>query len=180
MNGSRRLSAGVTIDRMQVSDIGSVRYVERRCFESPWPRSAFGSELRRAPSACYLVLRLGGEVITPGNPPAKSRGVGGMLRRLAGDRDWNEQNIVGFVGVWFLVSEAHITTIAVDPDYQGLGLGRLLLLAISERCHDMGANRLTLEVRRSNQYAQAMYKRMGFNQKGNPSPLLLLTTTKTQ
>ena len=158
------LSGGVQIDLMRHEDIPSVRYVERRCFDSPWPRNAFNAELRRSDSACYLVLRLGEPVKSPGGPLPPAR-IGGILRRLAGREDWNEQNLVGFIGAWFLVDEVHITTIAVDPDYQSLGLGRLMLLLVTELGRSRGMKRLTLEVRESNQRARSIYRRMGFFEK---------------
>ena len=158
------LAGGVQVDLMRHDDIPSVRYVERRCFDTPWPRNAFNAELRRSDSACYLVLRLGHPVISPGRPQAAAR-IGGILRRLAGREDWNEQNLVGFVGAWFLVDEAHITTIAVDPDYQSLGLGRLMLLLVAELGRSRGMKRLTLEVRESNRRARDIYRRMGFFEK---------------
>ncbi len=164
MQGCERLVSGIEVDTMRFDDIPSVRYVERRCFDSPWPRSAFNAELRRSGRACYLVLRLGEPVINPGEPPQPAR-IGGFLRRLAGREDWNERNVVGFVGAWFLVDEVHITTIAVDPDYQSLGLGRLLLVLITELGRQRGMKRLTLEVRRSNERARDIYHRMGFFEK---------------
>ena len=159
-----RLSGGIQVDLMRHADIPSVRYVERRCFDTPWPRNAFNAELRRSDNACYMVLRLGDQVISPGGPPAPAR-IGGILRRLAGRDDWNEQNLVGFVGAWFLVDEIHITTIAVDPDYQSLGLGRLMLLLVAELGRTRGMKRITLEVRESNERARSIYSRMGFFEK---------------
>ncbi len=163
-SGDARLASGVFVDAMRPEDIPSVRYVERRCFDSPWPRGAFNAELRRAPKAGYIVLRLRGTVINPGQSSSPS-GIGGIFQRIAGRGDWNEANLVGFAGTWYLADEAHITTIAVDPDYQGLGLGRLLLLCIADRGRRMGARRMTLEVRHSNRRAQSIYARMGFFEK---------------
>ena len=159
-----RLEAGIEVDLMRHEDIASVRYVERRCFDTPWPRNAFSAELRRSDSACYLVLRLGEPVIDPGQPLAPDR-IGGIFKRLTGRGDWNEQNVVGFVGAWFLVDEVHITTIAVDPDYQSLGLGRLLLLLVADLSRQRQMKRLTLEVRESNRRAREIYRRMGFFEK---------------
>ncbi|MGH2427859.1 MAG: ribosomal protein S18-alanine N-acetyltransferase [Candidatus Limnocylindria bacterium] len=74
----------------------------------------------------------------------------------AGDR------IVGFVGVWMMVAEAHITTFSVHPDWRRQGVGRQLLLNLAELSYALGAARMTLEVRAGNTAAQALYRDFGF------------------
>jgi ribosomal-protein-alanine N-acetyltransferase len=61
-----------------------------------------------------------------------------------------------------LVDEAHICTIAVDPEWQGRGLGELLLISLLDSGQERGALRATLEVRASNQVAQALYQKYLF------------------
>ena len=67
------------------------------------------------------------------------------------------RSIVGYAGLWLMTDEAHITTIAVDPDFQGNGVGELLLVALIDRAQQIGARWLTLEVRVSNDVAQSLY-----------------------
>ena len=74
----------------------------------------------------------------------------------AGDR------VVGFAGVWLMVDEAHVTTFGVHPDWRRQGIGRQLLLNLAELSVTIGARRMTLEVRVSNQAAQALYRQFGF------------------
>jgi ribosomal-protein-alanine N-acetyltransferase len=74
--------------------------------------------------------------------------------------------IVGYVGMWVILEEAHITNIAVDPDYRRLGLGRLMLETMFDRAREHGATRMTLEVRVSNITAQSLYKKLGFTERG--------------
>jgi [ribosomal protein S18]-alanine N-acetyltransferase len=62
--------------------------------------------------------------------------------------------------------EAHITTIAVDPNYQGHGIGELLLLGLIDRAKQIGARWLTLEVRVGNHVAQALYRKYTFKEMG--------------
>ena len=57
-------------------------------------------------------------------------------------------------------------TIAVDPDYQGNGVGELLLLAVIDRAQQIGAHWLTLEVRVTNHVAQALYEKYTFKEMG--------------
>ena len=70
--------------------------------------------------------------------------------------------VVGYAGVWLMVDEAHITTFAVHPDWRRQGVGRRLLLAMLVVAEELGAARMTLEVRVSNLAAQALYAGHGF------------------
>jgi ribosomal-protein-alanine N-acetyltransferase len=78
----------------------------------------------------------------------------------AGDR------VVGFAGVWLMVDEAHVTTFGVHPDWRRQGIGRQLLLNLVELSRTIGARRMTLEVRASNEAAQALYRGFGFDEAG--------------
>ncbi|HEY8486587.1 MAG TPA: ribosomal protein S18-alanine N-acetyltransferase, partial [Limnochordales bacterium] len=73
---------------------------------------------------------------------------------------------VGYVGIWIVADEGHITNVAVHPDYRSRGVGRRLLHAITELAIRKGARRLTLEVRRSNLRAQSLYQSLGFQSVG--------------
>jgi len=70
--------------------------------------------------------------------------------------------LVGYAGMWCILDEAHVTTIAVDPDFRGMGIGNRLLTALEERALRHGCRRMTLEVRASNHVAQRLYRRHGF------------------
>ncbi len=70
--------------------------------------------------------------------------------------------VIGYAGMWVVMDEAHVTTIAVDPDYQGRKYGERLLLGLIERAIEEGANRSTLEVREGNRVARHLYEKYGF------------------
>ena len=74
--------------------------------------------------------------------------------------------IVGFAGMWSMFDEAHITTIGVEPEQRGQGLGELLLVALADEAIRRGAEWLTLEVRVSNEPAQGLYRKYGFSVQG--------------
>jgi ribosomal-protein-alanine acetyltransferase len=74
--------------------------------------------------------------------------------------------IIGFAGMWMAYDEAHVTTIGVEPNYQGQGLGELLLLCMVDEAIARGASWLTLEVRVSNTPAQTLYRKYGFTVQG--------------
>jgi ribosomal-protein-alanine N-acetyltransferase len=69
---------------------------------------------------------------------------------------------VGFGGLWLMVDEAHITTFAVHPDWRRGGVGRRMLVALIEAAQELGAARMTLEVRVGNAGAQRLYAELGF------------------
>jgi ribosomal-protein-alanine N-acetyltransferase len=76
------------------------------------------------------------------------------------------RRVVGYAGLWLMVNEAHITTIAVAPEYQGHGVGELLLLALIDRSIQLGALVVTLEVRVTNEVAQSLYRKYTFRETG--------------
>lgn len=69
---------------------------------------------------------------------------------------------VAYAGVWFVLDEGHITNIAVRPDRRGLGYGEKVTRAMIQLAADSGMSWMTLEVRRSNVAAQALYHKLGF------------------
>lgn len=73
-----------------------------------------------------------------------------------------DQKVVGYCGVWIIVDEAHITNIALLPDFRGMRLGEALMARIIELAKRIGAMRMTLEVRVSNVRAQSLYRKFGF------------------
>jgi len=62
--------------------------------------------------------------------------------------------------------EAHVLNLCVHPDFQGRGLGKVLLLHLIEQAKARKATSLFLEVRASNHIAAALYDRSGFNEIG--------------
>jgi len=68
--------------------------------------------------------------------------------------------------MWLMLDEAHITTIAMRTTWRGKGLGELLLASLVETAFDIGAHRITLEVRVSNEAAQNLYRKYSFAPEG--------------
>ena len=77
-----------------------------------------------------------------------------------------EGSVVGYCGLWLIMDEAHITNIAVDPDYRGLKIGDALVKKILEKSREKGLKKVTLEVRESNEVAQGLYEKHGFESCG--------------
>jgi ribosomal-protein-alanine N-acetyltransferase len=74
--------------------------------------------------------------------------------------------VVGFAGIWMMVDEAHITTFSVHPEWRRQQIGRQLLLSLVDLSISIGARRMTLEVRASNESAQRLYRAFGFEVAG--------------
>jgi len=74
--------------------------------------------------------------------------------------------VIGFAGLWLMVDEAHITTIAMHPDYRRRGLGEFMLVSLIDIAYTIGAKWVTLEVRVSNYAAQNLYRKYGFREAG--------------
>lgn len=73
--------------------------------------------------------------------------------------------LIGYVGIWLRDNEVHITTLAVDPDHRRQGVATRLLKRIlqAQRAHERS---VTLEVRESNEAAQQLYRKLGFEVEG--------------
>jgi len=71
-------------------------------------------------------------------------------------------NIVAYGGIWVILEDSHITTLAVDPEHRGRRFGEVLLLRLIDEAIERGSAWLTLEVRESNTVAQRLYRKYGF------------------
>jgi ribosomal-protein-alanine N-acetyltransferase len=68
----------------------------------------------------------------------------------------------GYVGMWIILDEGHITNLAVHPVFRRRGVGNSLIRGLEEVARERGVRHLTLEVRKSNIPAQELYKKHGF------------------
>ncbi|HET6445356.1 MAG TPA: ribosomal protein S18-alanine N-acetyltransferase [candidate division Zixibacteria bacterium] len=121
---------------MRLSDITSVMRIERTSFPVPWKESAYHYEVAENRIANYQVL-----TVTLADLPEK---------------------VIGYAGFWMLIDEAHISTIAVTKNWRRRGLGKLLILNLLNLAYKSEAEVATLEVRKSNTTAQALYRSLRF------------------
>jgi ribosomal-protein-alanine N-acetyltransferase len=77
-----------------------------------------------------------------------------------------DASLVGYAGMMLAGEDAHVTTIAVDPEWHRHKVGTRLMIQLAREALARGARHLTLEVRLSNKPAQAMYRRFGFRPAG--------------
>ncbi|HBI55814.1 MAG TPA: ribosomal-protein-alanine N-acetyltransferase [Firmicutes bacterium] len=76
------------------------------------------------------------------------------------------EEVAGYAGRWLILDESHITNIAVAPGWRRNGVARKLMEHMLRSSLRQGANRMTLEVRRSNLGAQKLYEEFDFSAAG--------------
>lgn len=74
--------------------------------------------------------------------------------------------VIGLGCLWAILEEAHITTLAIHPDYHRQHLGQLLLTQLLRLAWGRGLTHATLEVRKSNHRALSLYQKFGFRTAG--------------
>lgn len=73
-----------------------------------------------------------------------------------------EGKVVAYGGMLCVVDQGQITNVAVHPEYRRRGIGRAIVGALLKHAVNEKFEEVTLEVRKSNEAAQAMYRSMGF------------------
>ena len=116
--------------------IDEVLAIEEASFTNPWTREMYRSELQNT---------------------------GVSFCFLARD---DTGRTAGFCSFWRVLDELHINNLAVRPDARRAGVGSALLAFVLEEGVRLGAQRATLEVRRSNDAARCLYERFGFTVAG--------------
>jgi [ribosomal protein S18]-alanine N-acetyltransferase len=125
------------IRRMSLKDLEAVVAIESVSFgRHHWNKEAFSSEIKNSMGRYYSLLAL------------------------------PEERLIGYCGYWIILDEAHITTIAIHPEYRGQNLGELLLYKILDKMSSQSVKWATLEVRASNISAQQLYYKYTFNTAG--------------
>jgi [ribosomal protein S18]-alanine N-acetyltransferase len=172
------------VELMAVEHIPAVAAIERESFPSSWPASAYKRELERNQLAYYVVAKRSPEAgeprrerrfpVTGEEETEEGKGILARLGRLIKgdargylpDHAAELEEIVGYAGMWMMVDDAHVTTIAVDPAYRGEGIGELLIVDLIDHACLLGASTVTLECRVSNTVAQALYRKYTFRNAG--------------
>ena len=122
-----------TIERTLSSrDLDEIVAIENASFSNPWTRDMYVRELQNPDVSFLYVLRVPGD------------------------------GIVAFCSFWLILDEVHINNLAVRNDFRGQGIGAALLEHVLQAGASRGAERATLEVRRSNAPARRLYERLGF------------------
>lgn len=128
--------------RLSLDDLPALMSIEQASFPTPWSVGTYRSELRNR-TASYWAMRPGVQSLPPDAPA-----------------------LLGYAGLWHLGDEAHVTTIAVHPDWRRRHLGEWLLIQLLGAARDRGADSVTLEVRVRNRPAIELYHKLGFKTVG--------------
>jgi [ribosomal protein S18]-alanine N-acetyltransferase len=171
---------------MTEGDTPQVVAIEHESFPTTWPQTAYRRELTNN-LARYLVLI--DRSLQPLNPVTlrRRRSLLDFFRREEAPPPTTDF-IVGYVGLWLMVDDAHIVAIAVREAYRGKGLGELLLTEAIDLALSNNQESVTLEVRRSNNVAQSLYEKYRFLKVGvrrryysdNHEDAIIMTTPPIQ
>ncbi|HEY9613529.1 ribosomal protein S18-alanine N-acetyltransferase [Allocoleopsis sp.] len=151
---------------LTLEQLNAVVELDQLCFGGLWTRSGYERELE-SPNSQLLILEAASEqgesgfqaplseVLTQNSPTADSETAPNRTNAL-----------IGLGCYWSILEEAHITILAVHPDYQHQGLGQLLLYALLRDAKKRRLEWATLEVKPSNQAALSLYQKFGFIEAG--------------
>ena len=173
---------------MHAGDIPQVMDIERQSFPAMWPQTVYQRELKNKLARYLVVYEPIDSEREAGQPPggeSSGRGIGGLVRRFFGGLPAPaRERILGVVGLWCMMGEGHIVTIAVRAEERRQSIGELLLLVALEAAREASQDVVTLEYRLSNHPARALYDKYGFRQVGvraryysdNQEDAVLMTT----
>ena len=124
-----------SIEQMAEKDLIEVVELEESTGLNRWGYEAYRRELYKNPNSVMLIARN----IYPG--PC----------------------VLGFFAGWIIEDELHVNNIASHPDYRKIGIGQNLMAAAIDEARMRGVSFVLLEVRASNEAAQSLYRKLGFN-----------------
>ena len=130
--------AAFALRRMVPADLGEVMLIERLAFKHPWSADLFRRELEHAWSTILV----------------------------AEEASEGRRRLLGFIIYWLVHDEIHVLNVATDPGERRRGVARALMRECLAAGGQAGAHLATLEVRRSNAAAIALYQSLGFRSAG--------------
>jgi [ribosomal protein S18]-alanine N-acetyltransferase len=154
-----RTATRVYLRPMTFADIAQVSQIERESFPTTWPQTAYRRELGNKLARYIVAIDQAAEPVAA--KPVRRRGLLRVLLR-PDETPQTREYIIGYFGLWLMVDEAHIVSIAVRESYRGRGLGERLLAEALDLAIANHQEHVTLEVRRSNTLAQALYEKYRF------------------
>jgi ribosomal-protein-alanine N-acetyltransferase len=128
----------VNIKTLTEKELDQVLELDNLCFSGLWSLDGYKREIE-SPNSCLLILTI--------------------------NIDENEK-VIGLGCFWAILDEAHLTILAIHPDFQGQGLGKLLLGKLLEEAENRSLERATLEVGENNKKALNLYQQFGFKEAG--------------
>ena len=148
--------------------------VEKDAFPTLWPPTSFNREINNK-LAVYLVAVALDDVSdipyvtseSPAPPTLLARAASILRRLLPGTpAPGNDDYILGYLGLWDVVDDAHVVSVGVRTPFRRHGVGEALLIRAIETAMGWDSRYITLEVRVSNRGAQSLYNKYGFKKVG--------------
>lgn len=130
------MSGTVVYRKMTVEDVLAVHQIELASFPTPWSLDSFYYEMTENQFAHYVVA-------------VDENGV-----------------MLGFCGMWMVIDAAQITNVAVIEAARGRGVGEGLMRQAMLIAKEHHMDVMSLEVRVSNEVAQNLYRKLGFQDGG--------------
>ncbi|MGY2794568.1 [ribosomal protein S18]-alanine N-acetyltransferase [Thermostichus sp. MS-CIW-36] len=152
--------------RLQVLDITALPQLlelDRRCYGGYWGEQGYRAELERPTSTVIGVVA---EPVAVGAPCGSGRAEFPLPSPGPTSPTQVTKELVGFGILWRIEEEAHIISLAVDPEHRRQGLGRRILEELLNQARAAGCRWATLEVKASNQAAIRLYESAGFQRLG--------------
>ncbi|MCG6135891.1 MAG: ribosomal protein S18-alanine N-acetyltransferase [Nostoc sp. LLA-1] len=131
------ISLDLKLKSLTVDDLSAILELDQACFGGLWTLEGYQRELD-SPNSELL----------------------GLFSPLS------QSTLLGMGCFWSILEEAHITILAIHPQYHRQGLGQALLYSLLKTASDHGLERATLEVRASNVEAISLYQKFGFKTAG--------------
>ncbi|NJK47588.1 ribosomal protein S18-alanine N-acetyltransferase [Candidatus Gracilibacteria bacterium] len=158
----------IKIGSLQAEQLSQVVELDKNCLGGLWSREGYQRELE-SPNSSLIVLSISPSIrpLVSSNLLETNSSVSTIpylqdARHAPLSTFVANEQIIGCGCFWAILEEAHITLLMIDPDYQGKGLGQLLLYSLLEDAYKRQLERATLEVRVSNEVAISLYKKFGF------------------
>jgi ribosomal-protein-alanine N-acetyltransferase len=114
-------------------DLEQILTLEKACYPEPWSADHFVTEIERSYSRVYVLTD-----------------------------DETDSIVVGYIIYWMQTEGASLLNVCVDPKWRGLGLAQKLMQVMIKDVVREEIPRIILEVRKSNENAIELYKKIGF------------------
>ena len=154
----------IHVEPMTLDDIPRVTVIDSLSFPLPWSTATYRYELLQNQNSHFFVALADPAATQP--PPANGArswlNPANWFKPPAAPEPDPDRPVVGYSGFWYILDEAHVSTIAVHPDWRGRSVGEHLFVGMLEHALDLGAVTATLEVRVTNERAQNLYRKYFF------------------
>ncbi|MCI7618123.1 MAG: ribosomal protein S18-alanine N-acetyltransferase [Firmicutes bacterium] len=151
--------ADLIIRKAEEKDVLAIEQIEKQCFAVPWSYESLYKDIVENKLAFYIVAEIAGG---DGNKADSGEAADGIQC----SSDAADGQICGYVGIWKIFEEGHITNVAVAPEFRRKHIGRAMLETLISVTADAGIEKYTLEVRAGNEPAIRLYEGLGFKSAG--------------